>query len=101
MTSESNSTHCFSLPESADILEAEAILQQCSEAVEADKTVVIDASKVEKLTTPVVQLLLALEKNLNANSHALLLDKPSDAVVDVFDTLGLGDKIESWKEVAS
>ncbi len=86
------------LNESADILEVAALNAQFREVISSGKSVVIDAGQVIRLTTPVVQLLLALEKSLQNNAQSIYLRNPSAMVEEVFTTLGLANKLELWKE---
>lgn len=81
--------YTVSLPQSADILEAEHFHKQCRKALSVEQSVVIDASKVERLTTPVIQLILALEKALTEKGQGFRIVSPSAVAREVFATLGL------------
>lgn len=62
---------------------------------------VLDASRLENITTPGVQLLLSLEASLQAAGGSLRVVHPRSEHAHLFDILGLGAKWQEWAEGTS
>lgn len=72
-----------------DLVAAAALKERLLEAVDGDAAVVIDASSVERLTTPCAQVLVAAVHALAGQDKSLILKTPSEAFVSAFADLGL------------
>jgi anti-anti-sigma factor len=80
----------FSLPEEMTIETAEALAAELKQLSLAEKTsLVLDASQVENITTPGLQLIIALEKSLTAQGSALVIKGKRDSFADAFKDAGL------------
>lgn len=86
------------LPESADILQAEAFKEECLSALSVGEPIVIDASSVERLMTPIVQLILALASAAEEAGLAMSITGVGEKVKETFRILGLSDRLDSMKE---
>lgn len=87
----------FLLPAVVDISTVGEIYEALKLVVQESATVKVDASKVERITTSGVQLLLSAERTLNQGGGALMLADASDAFVSVLGGLGLRCKLDEWK----
>jgi chemotaxis protein CheX len=57
----------------------------------------IEADSVMQITTPCVQVLLAAQRSLEAESRQLVLDSASDCFIKSFADLGLFSVIAQWQ----
>jgi len=57
----------------------------------------IDASAVENITTPAIQLIVAIKKSLLANNHNLIIVNSSDEFKAATGRLGLADLLFEGK----
>ncbi len=80
----------FTLPAELTIAYAAQTREALLQAL-ADGCNEFDAQKVESIDTSGVQLLLALQRSLQANQMALTLSAPSVVVLDALRLYGLGD----------
>jgi anti-anti-sigma regulatory factor len=81
------------LPESMDIASAQELFKTFTGYTKKPADITLDASKVERITTPAIQLILALAKTLEADKHSLSIASPSEQFVAAFEDLGLQDEI--------
>ncbi|MEL3889991.1 STAS domain-containing protein [Ferrovibrio sp. MS7] len=79
-----------------DLRAAEPLLQTMQEAISAGGKLVVDASAVDRLSTPCVQVLIAALQQLEQNQAAFVIKSPSDAFVSAFDDLGLFSFLMKW-----
>jgi len=79
------------LPASLDLAAADALQNALVMALQEDRLAVLDASAVEMLTTPCIQLILAA-----AHVHGAAIVNPSAAFVEAFSDLGL-----NWEDHAA
>ncbi len=56
----------------------------------------LDASGVEVITTPGVQMIIALGKILERHSGKLEINNPTEVFVKAFETLGLRHLLQKW-----
>jgi anti-anti-sigma factor len=61
-----------------------------------DKNILLDASKVESITTPAIQVIIALSKIAERNGGSITVRSPSEAISKVFQTIGLYSLLEKW-----
>lgn len=87
----------LSLTPVLDLRVAEPLLQAFREAVEHGGELVIDASMVERMSTPCIQILLAATAELETKGVPFSLFGPTDAFIEAFDDLGLFPVLMKWK----
>ena len=89
------------LPETVTIENVEDL---CAEArqinVLPEATLIIDASHTEILTTPGIQLLIAIAKSVQNAGGKLVISNPREPFKQSFAALGLGSRLTQW-EVAN
>lgn len=83
------SANTIDLPAALNPDAFEALQDQCLGALERDEATAVDASKVERLTTPCAQLLAAFAVKQRARSLAPKFIKPSAAFAAAWADFGL------------
>lgn len=78
------------------LLEAASLRERCLELLTSEGDVGIDASKVETITTPCIQVLLATEIECRSSGRAVHLSGASEAFTEAFADLGLQDQYDNW-----
>jgi chemotaxis protein CheX len=86
----------IALAASMDLRAAEPLLHSFHEILAQGGRVVIDASVVERLSTPCVQILLSAAKHMEEHGIPFVVKSPSDAFVSAFDDLGLFSFLMKW-----
>lgn len=81
---------------SMDLRAAEPLLHSLHEMMAQGGKVVIDASPVERLSTPCVQILLSAAQHMEQHGIPFVVKSPSDAFVTAFDDLGLFSFLMKW-----
>jgi len=85
-----------------DIRTAEPLLSSLQEALSANppqgssSKIVIEASAVDRLSTPCVQVLIGALQEMEQSGIPFVLKSPSDAFVSAFDDLGLFSYLMKW-----
>jgi anti-anti-sigma regulatory factor len=74
--------------------------KQLVKAIDTSSQLTIDASKVERITSPGFQLLLSAEASAQAAEGQLTVAKPSDTFINTAKELGLHQKIEQWSDAS-
>jgi anti-anti-sigma regulatory factor len=85
----------INLPAIVDVVSAHALYEDLTHASHAFK-LIIHAEKVERITTPGIQLLLAAEKSLAPNGGTLTVVTPSDVFKQTMIDLGLNSQLKKW-----
>ncbi len=86
----------FVLPEIADVTAAKDVYSNLSDLLMSNaKEVVVDASKVEKITTPVFQILVSASHTAKLKLKVVAM---SDAFTAVGNELGFAYLIKQWEE---
>lgn len=85
----------IALPSVVDITNVDVLHRDLSHASHAQK-LVIHADKVERITTPAIQLLLAAEKSLSVTHGILVVHSPSEVFKKALIDLGLGSQLKKW-----
>lgn len=88
----------FELPEKIDVTVIEEVYSSLNNIISSDKKIILDASKVEKITTPGVQLLLSAARSMGDNSGNFCINNPSENFINVFSDLGLSSQLNKWTE---
>lgn len=61
------------------------------------KKYIFNAAKVEKITTPGVQLLLAVSNEIKKNKAKCMVEEPTELFVEALNDLGLFEQLKEWK----
>lgn len=94
--SKSDDATQLGLVASMDLRTAEPLLHSFHEIMATGGKVVIDASAVERLSTPCVQILLSAAQHMEQHGIPFVVKAPSDAFVSAFDDLGLFSFLMKW-----
>lgn len=86
----------IALPQVLDISAAADLKDVVIEMVEPEMVVTIQSADVEQMTTPGVQVLLAVGAYVDRRKAKLTLVKPSEALIDGFSDLGLFSHLMAW-----
>lgn len=78
-----------------DISKAADLRDLLADALAKHQAISIDASAVERITSPCVQVLLSTAMLLEKNSLPFYLN-PSEAMQEAFSLLGLSTTLEQW-----
>ncbi|HRE21571.1 MAG TPA: STAS domain-containing protein [Rhabdaerophilum sp.] len=84
------------LPADCDMQWARAFHERVLERAAFDQDIEIGAEAVERMTTPAVQVLVALSRALEAERHRLAVTSPSRAFLDGLADLGLAELAGHW-----
>ncbi|MFN7038198.1 MAG: lipid asymmetry maintenance protein MlaB [Alphaproteobacteria bacterium] len=85
------------LPEDSTISTITEIYSSLKDKIERQKDFIIDASKVTQITTPFLQLIIALHKTLSEiNGGKLEIKNPSTQFKQVINDLGLSEQLNIW-----
>lgn len=85
------------LPDVMDITSAEKFLADVKKTSEGkSQKVVFYGSKVIKITTPCVQILLSLSRTLADKNSGLVIKNSSEAMRACFSDLGLETELKKW-----
>lgn len=78
----------FQLPELCTVVEVEPYYQELDAFFAHQQDIEIDASKVERIDTAFIQLLIALEQNLSQSGKQFRFGQCSDVFVNACRILG-------------
>ena len=85
----------FILPPLMTIETAEALAAELKQLLLAEKTcLTLDASHVENITTPGLQLILSLEKTLSDQGGTLTINGKRDSFMHAFSDVGLASVLK-------
>ena len=87
---------CISLPPISDLPVAADLRQRLSEQIMRKRRIVIEADRLERISTPVIQVLLATGKTLAAQNQSLKIAGSCDVLRAGFADLGMAAVLESW-----
>jgi len=91
------SSEVFILPAIVDITTVSSLHRDLSKVVNAKKKkIILDSAVVEKITTPAVQVILALFKTLEENKVQYSVENMSENFKQCLEDIGFGKKIEEW-----
>ncbi len=83
-------TLSFILPAVLNIENADALSAELKQLPLNEKTLlVLDAAKVESITTPGLQLIVSLEKSLSVQGGSLVINNQPDVLINSFKDSGL------------
>lgn len=87
----------FHLPETADISYSSDLYKNLAKLFEEGPTdLAIDCSKVKRITTPCVQIILSAAQTLESQDKKFSLDHPSEDFCQAFFDLGLVEQFNKW-----
>lgn len=94
-----NGTISSTLPSIMNIETIEEIAGEFKQLLSSSKisNLIIDASKVENITTAGLQLIVALEKNLSSSGGAFFIKDESDSFASAFKDIGLENFLSGRK----
>lgn len=81
------------LPERCDIIHVIDMKTLCESSLKEEDAIIIDASQVEKLTTPAIQLLLAVRASCLADQREFSIIHPSSDYSNACALLGVADQL--------
>lgn len=82
------------LEASLDISRAEALKAQLMDALETQPALRLQAEAVERITTPAIQIILALLRSCDKAGKPCEILSPSEAMQTAFAQLGLSDHLQ-------
>ncbi len=85
------------LPEELTLMAAEPLRDLLHTAISTNGNLVLDASRVERLTTPCIQVLLAAGHAAEKENAHFKLQNPSQALTASLTDLGLGAELKRWR----
>lgn len=91
-------TSSIALDADLDLLAAVPLKASLVEAVDRGTRVMVDASKVERLSTPCAQVLISAARTLADQDNRLVLEGASEAFTAAFSDLGLDLAWQRWVE---
>ena len=86
----------ITLPGVLDIPAAADLREAVLDTVESEMTVNIQADEVEQVTTPGIQVLVAVAAFVERKKAKFTMMKPSDELIDGFSELGLFPQLMAW-----
>ncbi|MDR3373072.1 MAG: STAS domain-containing protein [Ancalomicrobiaceae bacterium] len=84
------------LPAFLDLSSVAILKASLADQIDAPGTTTIDCSKVERITTPAIQVLLAYSKSVGMRDRAVRLSHPTETFRAAFDDLGLHEDLMRW-----
>ena len=79
-----------------DIVLAEELKRRLLDGIEKAGELILDASKVERITTPCIQLFIVADQELSQDDKGLKIVNATDAVVSAFQDIGLEKMYQRW-----
>lgn len=86
----------IALPGVLDIPAAANLKETVLERVKPGMAVTLQADEVAQVTTPGIQALIAVAGYLDSQKAELTMAKPSEALIDSFNDLGLFSQLMAW-----
>ena len=92
-----NAVEPYALPAQLDAANAQDFYESLQHYLESEpRDYILDGSAVERMTTPSVQILIALAQHAHANDINFQLTNASSTLTDALQTLGLDDRLTMW-----
>ena len=83
-----------SLPSNSNLNQVAELRERFLIALEIDKSIRIDASFVENISTPLMQLLLIVMRDVEALGGNFFIEKPSQNFIEMLKNFGCSDYFE-------
>lgn len=93
----SKNSKSLSLPAVLDIRSASSFYDEVKAISTAGTNLSVDAKKVEKITTPAIQILLAASAEVCKKKGSFKIQKPSSEMTAAFVIMGLESQFNQWK----
>ncbi len=87
----------FDLGATLDLRSAPPLKDALQRALGKKRSLIIEASSVERLSTACVQMLIAAGVAFKESNLGFTLQNPSATLAESFNDLGLGPVLEEWK----
>lgn len=84
------------LPSVLDMLAAEGLREALKETLVLGGPLAIDASQVDRMSTPCIQVLVAGGRAMADAGVAFTIEQPSEAFMNGFYDLGLAGVVSEW-----
>jgi anti-anti-sigma regulatory factor len=97
IASTKNALASFALPSALTIETVEGLAAELAEVDFKAPRATLNASRTETITTPGIQLLIALAKTLEARGIALAITAANPSVMHTFAQLGLAALFSQWE----
>ena len=88
----------YELPANISIQTIEFVASEFAKLVFEKKPLVVDAAKLEVLTTPGVQLFVSVANTLEKDSCTFVIINAGNNIINVFETLGFKDQYLKWSK---
>jgi anti-anti-sigma regulatory factor len=79
-----------------DIIMSEKFKEQLLTMIGKFGKITLDASDVDRITTPCIQLFIAADRELENNNESLKIVNASDVTIRALQDIGLGEKYTKW-----
>lgn len=86
----------ITLPRILDIPGSAELRELILETVKPGINVSLKSDAVEQVTTPGIQVLMAVAAHIESQKANLIVAKPTDALIDGFSDLGLFSQLMAW-----
>lgn len=91
-----NDANTFHLAAQIDISTVSTFCEELRKFLDADKDIIFDASKVERITTPGVQLLITIASQNKKTGNRLGVVLPSESFKKTISDLGFSNQLKEW-----
>jgi len=91
----SSRTKTLTLAAVLDFASIQSLKETLSAAAEKSSSIRLSGYKVQRVTTPAIQVLLSAAKTAAAGGGQFRIIRPSPALSQAFDDLGLGNEFEA------
>ena len=92
----SSDSEIYYFPSDLDIRAAVSLQDALSTALDQSDALLLDASKVERLSTPCVQIIISAMKSLENEGRSFRIVDATPQFVEFFDELGFATALEQW-----
>lgn len=97
-TARKKSTGAFKLGASLDISHAERVCAEMRKYISKAKgKIILDASEVERITTPCIQILLSVAHLSKRDGLSFKVSSPTDVFCTAMEDIGLSDELKEWR----
>ena len=87
----------LTLPAILDIGNAQELQESLAAALEQSPVLRLNGAKTQQVSTPGVQVLLSAAQSAAAGGGSLILNSPSPALKEAFESLGLPNQLSEWR----
>ncbi len=87
-----------SLPATLNLNSAETLRQALIDAISGSGGAFVDGSRVIRVDTPCLQVLLAAGRDVEADGRTFSLCNPSDQLRSAFEDIGMSAELDRWRQ---